>query len=148
VAEQAVGYQSDLREVAVRADLTPESLRAQWPNLLKFLRQVNLPLEAHFRSCELVDVDDDVVVLGFAYQMNCEKVGSDDNRRSVEDALAELTGHKVTVRCVTLSESDVMHPGATQQPLSAQEIIEKDPLIRMAVQDFGAKIVQPKGQDL
>jgi len=143
VAEAPSGY--DSAPIAPRSDvpLTLDSLRAQWPAFMESLRRVNLALEAHFRSCELLNVEKDEVVLGFTYQMNCNKVGADENRHDVEDVLAELTGHRLRVRCVTLGK--IKSSSASQPSLSAQEIMEKDPLVRAAVADLGAKIVEPRG---
>ena len=143
VAEEPSGY--DSAPAAPRGDvaLTLDSLRGQWPAFMESLRRVNLALEAHFRSCELVNVENDEVVLGFTYQMNSNKVGSDENRHDVEDVLAELTGHKLRVRCVTLGK--IKPSSAPQRPVSAQEFMEKDPLVRAAVEDLGAKIVESRG---
>jgi len=143
IAESPPSYEDQSSTAGAGVALTVDSLRRRWPALMESLRRVNLPLEAHFRSCELVDVEGDVVVLGFAYQMNCNKVASDENRRDVEDVLAELTGQKLHVRCVTLSKARA--PAKPQQAMSVQELMEKDPLVRKAVEDLGAKIVQPQG---
>lgn len=146
VAEAASGHDSSPAPSRVDVALTLDSLRAQWPEFMKSLRRVNLKLEAHFRSFKLVSVENDEVVLGFTYQMNSDKVGSDENRHAVEDVLAELTGHKLRVRCVTLGK--IKPPSSLQRPVSAQEIMEKDPLVRAAVEDLGARIIEPRGQTL
>jgi hypothetical protein len=116
----------------------------RWPDFLNALRPRDLKLEALMRSCEPVDVEEDVIVLSFAHKFHRSKVEEDEKRRLVEDALSELFGRRLRVRCVTHRERGARpaqeaaqidpapRPGASQDAL--------DPLVRMAVDELGAEV--------
>jgi len=121
------------------ATITVDSLRGQWSALMKYLREVNPRLQPHLRSCKVMDLVDGVVVLGFDYQMNRDKVAASEYKRCVEDALTKLTGETLRLRCVTLDK--VSSAASASQPMSAEELLEQDPVVRAAVEDLGARIV-------
>jgi DNA polymerase-3 subunit gamma/tau len=135
------------------ASLTPEALRNRWSEFLNALRPRNLSLEALMRSCQPVAVEGDVVVLGFDYDFHRGKVEEEHNRRDVEDALSGLVGQRYRVRCV-LAQKTQQERGAVplHHPMSkstdgkavssAEQIIAEDPVVRAAVEDLGAQIVQ------
>ncbi len=141
------------------ASLTPETLRNRWSEFLNALRPRNLSLEALMRSCRPVAVEGDVVVLGFDYDFHRGRVEEERNRRDVEDALSELMGRRYRVRCVLTQdarqERAATFPRRPASPLaggkaasstpsapSAEQIIAEDPVVRAAVEDLGAQIVQ------
>jgi DNA polymerase-3 subunit gamma/tau len=115
--------------------LTPEALRNRWAELLNALRPRNLSLEALVRSCEPVAVEGDVVVLGFTHSFHRSKVEEDHNKQIVEEALSDLIGQRYRVRCV-LAQRD------SKAASSAEQMIADDPVVRAAVEDLGAQIVQ------
>jgi DNA polymerase-3 subunit gamma/tau len=130
--------------------LTPETLRSRWSELLNALRPRNLSLEALMRACEPVAVEGDVVVLGFVHDFHRSKVEEEHNKQDVEDVLSELTGRRCRVRCVLAQQDHTAK--ASQRPASgsagrkaipsAEQIIAEDPVVRAAVEDLGAQIVQ------
>lgn len=130
--------------------LTPEILRDRWSDLLDALRPRNLSLEALIRACEPVTVEGDVVVLGFAHDFHRGKVEEEKNKRDVEDVLSDLTGRPCRVRCVLLGQErkaqtplrPVSESDRADAPLSDEQIIAKDPVVRAAVEDLGARIVR------
>jgi hypothetical protein len=133
--------------------LTPEMLRGLWSGFLNALRPRNLSLEALMRACKPLAVEGDIVVLGFDYDFHRGKVEEDHNRRDVEDTLSELLGQRCRVRCVLAQQGQ---PGLDAVPSpprasnsaseattsSADQIIADDPVVRAAVEDLGAKIVE------
>ena len=146
-------------------EVTAEILKRQWPEFLNALRPRNLPLEALMRSCEPVAVEGETIVLGFSHDFHRLKLEEEQNKRDVEDTLSDLIGHRCRVRCVlnrqdqgaapapvpAESEASPPIPAAThvptaaaegdQTPLSAEEILAQDPVVRAAVEDLGAQIV-------
>ena len=130
--------------------LTPETLRARWPELLNALRPRNLSLEALMRSCEPVTVEGDVVVLGFVHSFHRSKVEEEHNKRVVEDALSALVGQRYRVRCVLAHQERAVTSSRRSKPAtaggkaasSAERILAEDPVVRAAVEDLGAQIVQ------
>jgi DNA polymerase-3 subunit gamma/tau len=133
--------------------LTTETLRNHWPEFLNALRPRNLSLEALMRSCRPVAVEGDVVVLGFDYDFHRGKVEEEHNRQDVEDTLSGLIGQRYRVRCVLAQRSQQERAAAPLQRSTsesasrktaspAEQIVAEDPVVRAAVEDLGAQIVQ------
>jgi DNA polymerase-3 subunit gamma/tau len=130
--------------------LSPEGLRIQWPEFLNALRPRNLSLEALMRSCEPVAVEGDVVLLGFTHNFHRSKVEEQHNKQLVEDVLSSLVGQRCSVRCVLADqERAAPSPQRTQAESperepdrSAEQIMAEDPVVRAAIEDLGAQIVQ------
>jgi hypothetical protein len=116
----------------------------RWQDFLNALRPLDLKLEALMRSCEPVGVEKDVIVLSFAHKFHQSKAEEDEKRRLVEDALSDLFGRRLRVRCVMnqqgaaapVQEADQTEP-APQPGVSADSL---DPLVRMAVDELGAEV--------
>jgi len=102
------------------------------------------------RSCEPVAVEGDVVVLGFAHNFHRSKVEEEHNKQIVEDVLSSLIGQRYRVRCVlarrertaTASHRSKSEPVGGKVTSSVEQIIAEDPVVRAAVEDLGAQIVQ------
>jgi DNA polymerase-3 subunit gamma/tau len=125
--------------------LTPEYLRDRWSEFLNALRPRNLPLEALMRSCEPVAVEGDVVVLGFAHDFHRSRVENEQNKRDVEEALAEMVGQRYRVRCVLSQGSGVPEPpraSGEEESAGTQQVVIDDPVVRAAVEDLGAVVRQ------
>jgi DNA polymerase-3 subunit gamma/tau len=144
VREQGPAYLSDTSLAPGDGSLTPEVLRGRWPELLNALRPRNLSLEALMHSCEPVAVEGDVVVLGFAHNFHRGKVEEEQNKRVVEDVLSRLVGQRYRVRCVLLSKERhiAAAPGPVAAPDGGKAPPEMDPVVRAAVEDLGAQVVQ------
>ncbi len=117
-----------------------EALRNLWSELLNALRPRNLSLEALMHSCEPMAVEGDVVVLGFVHQFHRSKVEEDGNKRVVEEVLSDLLGRQYRVRCALTQQERVAQP--ERAGLAADLIVADDPLVRAAVEDLGAQVVQ------
>lgn len=133
--------------------LTPEVLRGRWPEILDALRPHNLSLEALMRSCEPVSVEGDVVVLEFVHNFHRSKVEEEHNKQAVEEALSGIVGQRYRIRCVLAHQEPAATPPvrATPEPAGkkpaspTEQIIAEDPVVRAAVEDLGAQIVQRQG---
>jgi hypothetical protein len=84
----------------VVGEVTPQVVQDLWGQFLTALRPRNLPLEALMRSCQPMDVEGDVIVLGFAHDFLRAKLEEEHNKHDVEDVLSELLGRRFRVRCV------------------------------------------------
>ena len=130
--------------------LSPEGVRTRWPEFLNALRPRNLSLEALMRSCEPVAVEGDVVLLGFTHNFHRSKVEEQHNKQLVEDVLSSLVGQRCSVRCVLAGQERAAPPPQRAQAesperepdRSAEQIIAEDPVVRAAIEDLGAQIVQ------
>jgi hypothetical protein len=102
------------------------------------------------RACEPVAVEGDVVVLGFVHDFHRGKVEEERNKQDVEDVLSNLTGQQCRVRCVLSRQEraaqtpqrSASKPANREAAPSAEQIIAEDPVVRAAVEDLGAQIVQ------
>ncbi len=130
--------------------LTPETLRGRWSEFLDALRPRNLSLEALVRSCEPMAVEGDVVVLGFTHKFHRSKVEEEQKKRIVENVLSELFGQQYRVRCVLSNQPQTasLPPQRSTQKTAgseavsyAEQLIAEDPVVRAAVEDLGARIV-------
>ena len=101
------------------------------------MRPRNLSLEALMHSCEPMAVEGNIVVLGFTHQFHRSKVEEEHNKQVVEEVLGDLLGQRYRVRCVLDRES-----GGEKSPGPAEQAVADDPLVRAAVRDLGAQVVQ------
>lgn len=130
--------------------LTPDLLRSRWSEFLNALRPRNLSLEALMRSCEPLAIEGDVVLLEFAHNFHRSKVEEEHNKRMVEDTLSSLFGRRCCVRCVLAGQDRAAAPAQPSEPesesgnasASTAQILADDPVVRTAVEDLGAQIVQ------
>jgi len=130
--------------------LTPEVLQSRWPEFLNALRPRNLSLEALVRACDPVAVEGDVVELAFVHSFHRSKVEEDQNKQIIEDVLSDLIGQRYRVRCVLAQREQPPAPSTPafqeREPvLSAEQIVAEDPVVRAAVEDLGAQVVQQHG---
>jgi DNA polymerase III subunit gamma/tau len=130
--------------------LTPETLQGRWSEFLDALRPRNLSLEALVRSCEPVAVEGNIVVLGFTHKFHRSKVEEEQKKQIVEDVLSTLFGQRCRVRCILSDRSQTASPSpqrstreaaASEGTSSAEQLIAEDPLVRAAVKDLGAQIL-------
>ena len=153
VREPESVYHSPALSESPSSALTTETLCDRWPEVLNALRPRNLSLEALMRSCRPVAVEGDVVVLGFDYDFHRGKVEEEQNRRDVEEALGGLVGRRYRVRCVLAKDVQQERPVVSPQRLASDsgggkatspvdQIMADDPVVRAAVEDLGAQIVQ------
>jgi hypothetical protein len=116
-----------------------------WPHFLNALRPQDLKLEALMRSCEPVRVETDVIVLSFAHKFHRNKVEEDRQRCLVEQALSDLFGQRLRVRCVMEQPQDRLQARETDQAdaTAPPGVIgdSLDPLVQMAVDELGAEVV-------
>jgi len=145
---RAVHEQDETYEVSVVVGgiLGTDDVREHWTDFLDALRPRDLSLEALMRSCEPVDVENDVIVLSFAHKFHRSKVEEDKKRHIVEDVLSDLFGQTLRVRCVTHRKGDARLAGKTERSSgggqdSNEQDLSADPLVRMAVDELGAEVV-------
>ena len=135
------------------AGITVETVLQRWDQALNAMRPRSLSLEALMRSCRPVAIEQDVIVLGFDYEFHRSKVDEEQNRREIEDVLSGLLGKRYRVRCVLGHSDQTVAPRAQAQAqarsngpvpttTAAQpEPAIEDPLVRAAVEELGATVV-------
>lgn len=142
-------------------DILLQRLRANWQEILRQVRPVNKDAEAFLRAAEPVRVENGELVLAFRYEFHKKRFESQGCQAVVSQALAQVVGQSVPVKCALLGEQGktakpARQPGETARPSepappsapsepSREEAGENDaaadPLIRAAVEKMGARVV-------
>ncbi|MCS7179418.1 MAG: DNA polymerase III subunit gamma/tau [Anaerolineae bacterium] len=135
------------------AEFSLEEVTPHWNDLLRRLRSINHSLAALMRDGKPVNVEGGALLIGFPYAFHRDKVNEETNRRAVEDALTQLLGRPVRVRCVLLTGSGSKNPAhptlgrslaAPSRPSPPQPSppAGEDGLIQAAVEKLGARVVK------
>jgi DNA polymerase-3 subunit gamma/tau len=139
------------------AEFSLEEVTQRWNDLLRILRSVNHSLEALMRSGKPIGVERGALLIGFAYPFHRDKVDEEANRRAVEDALTQLLGRPVRVRCVLLAGSSGRSPSrpvtaraSPSQPRTPPPAPPSPPpsppaddgLVQAAVEKLGARVAK------
>jgi DNA polymerase-3 subunit gamma/tau len=114
-------------------------LKNNWGQILRAVRPRNRQVEAFLKDSEPLSVEDDVVTLGFYYDLHRERVNQDKNRMFVEEALAEVAGGSYRVRCVLYQGN--RQEREKQATADRHEELLRNPVVREAIEEFGAKVV-------
>ncbi|MGQ9466096.1 MAG: DNA polymerase III subunit gamma/tau [Anaerolineae bacterium] len=137
------------------AEFSLEEVTQRWNDFLRLLRSVNHSLEALMRSGKPVSVEGGALLVGFAYPFHRDKVDEEANRRAVEDALTQLLGRPVRVRCVLLAGSGGKSPArptparaptpqprtpSSAHPAAPSPPVPDDGLVQAAVEKLGARV--------
>ncbi len=129
--------QSPAAPGAARVDVS--WLKNSWGQLLQAIRRRSLPVEALLKSCEPVDVQGQVVTLGFYATWHKERMAVDKNRMVVEEALAEVAGEPYHVKIVLYAGD--RQERERQTTADRHEELLRNPVVREAIEEFGAKVV-------
>ena len=114
-------------------------LQDNWAKLLRAIRSRNRMVEALLKSCEPVSVTDGLVTLGFYHTFHKERVGEDQHRVTVEEALLELSGQPLRVKGV-LWEGDREEREQGKEARRREELLS-NPVVHEAITNYGARVV-------
>ncbi len=144
--------------------LTLEGLRLNWARIMQEMRTGNhRTVEALLRgSCEPVDVEGQVVVIGFYHGFHKERMSEDKHRSLLERVIGQVMGCSCQVRCVDKPQEETAQKPAptpqasvTKSPEPSDSALPKDKdtswvnedyLIQETVKRYKAVVtdVQPK----
>jgi hypothetical protein len=144
--------------------LTLEGLRLNWARIMQEMRTGNhRTVEALLRgSCEPVDVEGQVVVIGFYHDFHKDRMSEDKNRSLVEKVISQVMGCSCRVKCVHKPREAKQKPATASQapapespkPADAAPAKDKDryqvtedPVIQAAVKRYGACVVDVQPND-
>ncbi|MBN1484717.1 MAG: DNA polymerase III subunit gamma/tau [Chloroflexia bacterium] len=122
-------------------ELSLAQLLQVWPRVVERIRPLDPSVQAllHDSYCQPIDVDGQIIVLGFRYSFHKSKIEETRNRRIVEHALRKLLRGDYGVRCVL---NDASAGGRKRQQASEREQAQQDPRIKAAANIFNARIVE------
>ena len=123
-------------------EITLAWLQDSWGELLQAIRPRNRMVEALLKSCEPLSVKDGVVMLGFYHSFHRDKVNEDQHRATVEEALRQLSGQPLRVRC-NLIEGDREQKEQERESDRRAKLID-NPVVQTAITRFGARVVDAR----
>ncbi|MDY7039309.1 MAG: DNA polymerase III subunit gamma/tau [Chloroflexota bacterium] len=165
VSDQAVpaGSESEAKEQIPPASapsagksLTLEAVRLNWARILSEMRPINRTVEALLNSCTPVRVEDDhILVIGADHAFHKERLEESRSKQVLEEVIGAVIGCPCRVRCiltpreqvvttprrVVASESTTPEPPTTDEKKRKYQDVANDPLIREAVERYGARVV-------
>jgi DNA polymerase-3 subunit gamma/tau len=131
-ASQAHGDSADEEEEEQPADTAgTNQLAENWRRILGTIRKQNPNLYALLNSCRAKNIRNGALVLDFASDLLKSKMEKEENVRIVEEALKEVLGEEISVRCRTRSSM------RTQLPPN----VDSDGMVATAINDLGGEIV-------
>ncbi len=144
-------------------DALLQRLRSRWQEVLRLVRPMDKDAEAFLRGAEPVRVEDGQLVLAFRYEFHKKRFESQGCQMVVSQALAQVLGQAVPVKCTLLGEQgraakparQPSTPARSPEPTppapaveestrteSGQDDVAEDPLIRTAVEKLGARVLE------
>ncbi len=121
---------------------TEAALMERWRDVLKATYRRDPRAQALLNSCRPLGVEKGMVVLAFSSDLLREKMEKGHNLACVQEALREVTGQALGVRCV-LARGDQAYKeaakGADSEP--ASESVEAGGMVATAIRDLGAQVM-------
>jgi DNA polymerase-3 subunit gamma/tau len=131
------GPASDQGEGQAETEAEPGSLRhiaRHWRQVLQVVRKRNPQTQALLNSCKPLGLKDGALLLGFSTDLLRSKMEKPENVAIAQEALAEVLGLEIPVRCVvSASASD-------RRDMSLGGL-ENDGMVAVALRDLGGEIV-------
>jgi DNA polymerase-3 subunit gamma/tau len=136
--------------------VTLEAVCLNWAQILSEIRPLNRTAEALLRSCAPLRVEDNnVLVIGAEHNFHKERLEEPRCKQVLEEVLSRVIGCPCRVRCVLTppeqtasrprpaqaDESGHAEPSGADQKKRKYQDVSNDPLIREAVERYGARVV-------
>lgn len=100
-----------------------DEVKKKWPQVYDQIKACNASLPMMMKTCEVADVKDNLVELGFQFGLYVDTVNKEKNRTLIEGVLEQVLGKQVRVKAVQ------------HQPKV------EDPNIQNLVQEFGGSVI-------
>ena len=153
VAARGSKARADTRPSAANASGPAPTLawfQENWDGIVTAVRARNRSVVALLnRSCEPVDVKNGVLILGFYHDFHRQKVEQPKNLEILQEAISDVLGRPLGVKCVPFrgdaNQRAQEQDDEGQQELAAK-VAESDPIVKEAVEKFGAQVtsVRPR----
>jgi DNA polymerase-3 subunit gamma/tau len=113
-----------------------------WREILRATYQRDPRAQALLNSCKPLGLEKGRLVLGFSSDLLREKMEKGPNLECVREALREVTGMDLGVRCVLAKGGPTPHKGSAQPDNpSVASPVEDGGIVATAVRDLGAQVV-------
>jgi DNA polymerase-3 subunit gamma/tau len=98
VGQSPSGLSSEPEGDSIEKVITLKDVQRRWEEIFEEVKKVNASLRLLLESGEVVDVVENTVHLGFAYDFYSETVNQEKNRRLIEGVLEKIFNCKLKVR--------------------------------------------------
>ncbi len=111
--------------------LSIKRINEQWRQVLKLVGEQSRQTQAILNSCKPYGVKDGCLYLGFQGDLIKSKMEKESNLEIVQNALSQVMGMNITVRCMVI----------TGQKGNLPSDVEGDGMVATALRDLGGEIV-------
>ncbi|MBN2555593.1 MAG: DNA polymerase III subunit gamma/tau [Anaerolineales bacterium] len=132
----ADGFESQPEAVQIGGPLSFEKVLDRWRDVLRAARSHDPQTQALLNSGKLLGLEDGALVIGFSNDLIREKMGRPEYIGRAGQALEDVFGEKLGIRCVLTAMWDSNHDVETD-PVS----MEDDGMVATALKDLGAQVV-------
>jgi len=124
---------------SVGGEASVQWLKDNWSRVLGAIRPRSRAVEALLKSCEPAAITDRVVTLGFYYEFHKERISEEKSRTVVEQALSELVGRPLRVKCALIG-GDRKEKEELSEAKRRSELLNT-PLVKEAREKYGGRVV-------
>lgn len=127
------------------APLDLGGMKRQWGEVVNRLKSRKRSLGYFLSEGQVESVGDDCVMVGFAPKCGTHRKMLEDreNKDLLEQCIAEVYGQRFQVKFSTLAErSEAPVEGPPPRRANPHEVLEKEPMVKKAVEMFGGRIVR------
>lgn len=141
---------SEFHHLRITPQLNIKEIRLAWPKLIKELKQERPAVASCLEAGELMEVQGSRILLGFrqdsAFQRDaCE---GKDAQGVIKRKIKEILGQNLEIKTTLIEESELREPRVIYQGRREDfDILKVEPMVKRAVEIFGGKIVEVKGQE-
>jgi DNA polymerase-3 subunit gamma/tau len=124
---------------------TPQTaLIDRWRDVLKAVYRRDPRAQALLNSCKPLGIEKGRVVLAFSSDLLREKMEKGHNLACVQEALQEVMGEPLGVRCVLAREPAVKQAAREPEGAPPAEPVEEGGMVATAIRDLGAQVMDVK----
>ena len=138
--EAASGQASSLQT----SSMPQAALIDRWREVLKAVYRRDPRAQALLNSCKPLGIEKGKVVLAFSSDLLREKMEKGHNLACVQEALQEVMGEPLGVRCVLAREPAVKQAAREPEGAPPAEPVEEGGMVATAIRDLGAQVMDVK----
>ena len=116
----------------------------RWESVLDGVRGRNRSVVALLnKSCEPVDVRDNVLTVGFYHDFHLQKMEQPRNLQVLQEVLGQVAGRPMGVKCVPFDgdrQQRAQQREAQSQRQEEENAVASDPIVEEAVNKYGARV--------
>jgi DNA polymerase-3 subunit gamma/tau len=131
--------------------LSLEKVKEQWSRVLECIKEKKITAEAFLREGEPTKVSEKILTVTFppAFNFHKEVVEKNETRRVIEGVLRDVFRHDLMIhpvldRSSSPPENNSVQTGAKNGEDELNRILDKEPVMKAALDTFGAKVVEVK----